>query len=95
MNTSTADRVTLSIEGMSCGHCVQAVTKVLSALSLVKVRSVVIGSSEIEVAGPHGANDAIAALEDAGYSARVVAQAQAPSSKAGGGCCGGPRSCCG
>jgi copper chaperone len=37
----------IKIEGMSCGHCVMAVKKELSKLP-VKVKSVSIGSAEVE-----------------------------------------------
>ena len=36
--TNTTRSVTLAIDGMSCGHCVQAVTKALSAVPGVKVQ---------------------------------------------------------
>jgi len=88
--------LTLAIDGMSCGHCVQAVTKALSAVPSVRVRSVAVGSAELEAAGPNAANDALAALEEAGYTAKVTSPAPAPPPSArAGGCCGGPKGCCG
>ena len=101
MNTTTnsAGRLTLSIDGMSCGHCVQAVTKALAGLPAVRVHSVALGSAEIEAGTSDAANDALAALQSAGYPARVAREeATSPTSarKGGtGGCCGGPRGCCG
>jgi copper chaperone CopZ len=38
---------TIAIEGMSCGHCVARVTKVLSALPGVSVTDVSVGSARI------------------------------------------------
>jgi copper chaperone CopZ len=93
--TNSAQQLTLSIEGMSCGHCVQTVTKALAALPSVKVRSVAVGSAEIE-ATPDAANDALVALEGAGYQAKVESRVAATVNSArAGGCCGGPKGCCG
>jgi copper chaperone CopZ len=98
MNSTTTptEPLTLSIDGMSCGHCVQTVTKALAGLPSVIVRSVAVGSAEIEAATPHAANDAIAALHGAGYPARVANRAPAsPNPARATGCCGGPKGCCG
>ncbi|HAP41343.1 MAG TPA: hypothetical protein DCQ94_16535 [Nitrospira sp.] len=60
------------------------------------MRSVAVGSAELEAAGPNAANDALAALEEAGYTAKVTSPAPAPPPSArAGGCCGGPKGCCG
>lgn len=93
--TNSAERLTLSIDDMSCGHCVQAVTKALSGVPDVKVNSVAVGSADIDAAGPSAANAAIAALGDAGYQATVARRAAAASPARAGGCCGGPKGCCG
>jgi len=92
MNTTTnaSGTTTLSIDGMTCGHCVQAVTKALSAVPGVKVRSVAVGSAEIEVSDSGAAGKAMAVLQEAGYPARaMVATDTSVSSKPAGGCCGG------
>lgn len=93
--THTNTATTLAIDGMSCGHCVQAVTKALSAVAGVKVRSVVVGSAVIEAAESGTTGKAVAALEEAGYPAKAVgdvaASARAMPAKSGGGCCGGAR----
>lgn len=97
MNTTTQNTkaITLGIDGMSCGHCVQAVTKVLSAVPGVKVKSVAVGSAVIETADGWTTGKAVAALQKAGYSAKAVGEttaAAAPmAAQAGGGCCGGAR----
>lgn len=39
--------LTLHIEGMSCGHCLNAVTKALTALSGVEIESVRIGRADL------------------------------------------------
>ncbi|GMV26723.1 MAG: hypothetical protein AMXMBFR58_27540 [Phycisphaerae bacterium] len=97
MNTTTnsTERLTLSIDGMSCGHCVQTVTKALSGVPGVKVYSVALGSAEIDAEVSNAANDAIAALGDAGYQATVARRASVASPARAGGCCGGPKGCCG
>lgn len=95
MNSTTTptEWLTLSIDDMSCGHCVQTVTKALAGLPSVNVRSVAVGSAEIEAATPNAANDAIAALHGAGYPARVASRAAASPRTTG--CCGGPKGCSG
>ena len=37
----------LSIDGMTCGHCVSAVSSALTALPSVTVRDVTIGSADV------------------------------------------------
>jgi copper chaperone CopZ len=87
--------LTLAIDGMSCGHCVQAVTAALSGVPSLELRSVKVGSAEVEVLRPSAADDAIAALKEAGYAARIDPTAQEARKTRPGGCCGGPTSCCG
>jgi len=41
-------RLTLHIEGMSCGHCLNAVNQALAALPGVQVDSVRIGRAELQ-----------------------------------------------
>ena len=53
---------TLTISGMSCGHCVASVTKTLQALDGVHVEEVRIGSARI-------------AFDDSRTNARAIAQA--------------------
>ena len=62
----------LTIQGMSCGHCVRAVRNALAALPTVQVNDVQIGSATVETDGTPASIDAImAALDDAGYAAEV------------------------
>ena len=94
--TQTTGTTTLAIDGMTCGHCVQAVTKALSAVPGVKVKSVAVGSAVIETADVWATGKAVNALDAAGYPAKAVGDAAAASAaspaKSGGGCCGGARS---
>jgi copper chaperone len=97
MNTTpeTIKTTTLNIDGMSCGHCVQAVTKALSAVPGIKVKSVEVGSAVIEAADGGATSKAVAALQKAGYPAKAVgdvaAAAHSMPAKSGGGCCGGAK----
>jgi len=61
----------LQIDDMSCAHCVQAVQQALAAVPGVeRVVAVRLESGEAEVAGRADAAALVAALADAGYSAR-------------------------
>lgn len=98
MNTKTETNrmTTLSIDGMTCGHCVAAVTKALSAVPGVKVMSVAVGSAVIETVDGWATGKAVAALDEAGYPAKAVGDAASAGSpmpaRSGGGCCGGAKS---
>ena len=95
----------LSIDGMTCGHCVQAVTNALAAVPGVAVRTVAVGSAQITALDGLTVARAIAALDDAGYPARASeSQTGSPARAAtGAACCGGAatsvapqgRGCCG
>ena len=87
--TKTNQTMTLSIDAMSCGHCINAVTKALSAVPGVQVKSVAVGTAQIEAKDGQGVGQAVAALEAAGYPARALAGDAPQSSKPAGGCCGG------
>ena len=93
--TNATATVTLAIDGMSCGRCVQAVTKALSAVRGVKVRSVAVGLAVIEAADGWAAGQAVAALEEAGYPAMALDDAEVASaprpSMGSGSCCGGAK----
>lgn len=61
----------LKIEGMSCGHCVGAVRKALSAVPGVRqVTEVNLDSGEAVVEGEADLQALIAAVQDEGYEAR-------------------------
>jgi copper chaperone CopZ len=67
--------MTLTIEGMSCGHCVASVRQALAAVPGVTVQDVRVGSATLGVAAPDAPTTAavLAAVEDAGYAATVAA----------------------
>jgi copper chaperone len=66
------ERVTMNIVGMSCGHCVSAVTKALKSLEGVNVEQVSVGTATVAY-DPNATSAAqiTQAVEDEGY--RVVA----------------------
>jgi copper chaperone len=60
----------LSIEGMSCGHCLNAVNKALSKISGVQVDSVQMGRAQLRYDEALISPEAITgAIRDAGYAA--------------------------
>jgi copper chaperone CopZ len=65
--------LTLSINGMSCGHCLNAVRQALESQPGVKVRSVRIGRAELDYDPSRTDPDRISdAITEAGYEAVVV-----------------------
>jgi copper chaperone len=70
------ERVTVSIAGMSCGHCVHTVTKALKSLDGVTVEKVSIGSATVSYDPSVTTVEQITrAVDEAGYQARPAAQA--------------------
>ncbi len=64
--------LTLEVDGMSCGHCIKAVHRALERVTGLIVRSVALGTVEIDLEVPGPAPDSvITALAEAGYPARV------------------------
>jgi copper chaperone CopZ len=65
-------QLTLHIEGMSCGHCLNAVNKALRSLDGVEIESVQIGRAEVRYDESRLDPDRIAAAITAeGYRASV------------------------
>ncbi|MFA6456173.1 MAG: heavy-metal-associated domain-containing protein [Bacteroidota bacterium] len=59
----------MSISGMSCGHCAMTVKKELSKIDGVTVKTVVIGSAEVDVDELKVTDQKLRqAVEEAGYS---------------------------
>jgi copper chaperone CopZ len=62
--------LTLHIEGMSCGHCLNAVNRALGAIPGVEIDSVQIGRAELRYDERTTNPDALeAAVTEAGYRA--------------------------
>jgi copper chaperone len=69
------ERLKMDIEGMSCGHCVHAVTKALKELDGVAVENVSVGSATVSYdPGVTSVEQITRAVEDAGYDARPAHQ---------------------
>jgi copper chaperone CopZ len=65
-------RATLSIDGMSCGHCVKAVSQALRKLPGVDVEQVAIGSATVAYDPSATSLDEIVdAVSDEGYGASL------------------------
>jgi copper chaperone CopZ len=65
-------QTTLSISGMSCGHCVQAVREALASVPGVTVEQVRIGAATLSYDPAAVAiDDVVRAIEDAGYAPEV------------------------
>jgi len=57
----------LEVSGMSCGHCVAAITTAVSALPGVDGVDVDLGGGTVRVGGTPDAAQVLAAIENAGY----------------------------
>ena len=65
-------KLDLEIEGMSCNHCVAAVSEALRELPGVTVDEVRIGSAALRYEPDQvSLDDIVLAVEDAGYSAQA------------------------
>ncbi len=67
------ERVTLKVDGMSCGHCVKAVQKALAGVDGAVAENVQIG--QVTVAFDEGKTNLgalIDAVQDAGYDAAAM-----------------------
>ena len=63
--------INLKITGMTCGHCVRAVTKALEGVSCVEKADVALTPGEAVVHGQASAAALIAAVKEEGYDAAV------------------------
>jgi copper chaperone len=66
--------LTLTIDGMSCGHCVMHVQKALRALDGVEVQDVKIGSAAVQFdPAKRTIDDILEAVRDQGYTPHPAA----------------------
>ena len=66
------NKLELEIDGMSCSHCVAAVSEALGDLPGVTVEQVRVGAAQISYQPDQVSPDQIVlAVEDAGYSAQA------------------------
>lgn len=72
MFTSGSDEITLEVDGMSCGHCQQAVEDALGELDGVTSVEVSLDDGRADVTVDEGTDPSTltAAVEDAGYEAQ-------------------------
>ncbi len=69
-----SERTVVSIEGMTCQHCVRAVEQALEELTGVESSDVAIGSATVRYDASAVGTDAILdAIADAGYSPALAA----------------------
>ncbi len=63
-------RTELTVDGMTCGHCVQAVTQELSGLSGVETVHVDLPTGQVTVVSdqPLAQDEVAAAVDEAGYT---------------------------
>lgn len=59
--------LTLKVNGMTCGHCAQAVTRAVEALPAVERAVVDLTAGEVAVEGRADADAVRKAIVDAGY----------------------------
>lgn len=68
--------LSLTIDGMSCGHCVMAVQKALRALDGVDVQQVEIGSASLQYdPAKRSLDDILSAVRDSGFEPHPAANA--------------------
>jgi copper chaperone len=65
-------KLVLHIEGMSCGHCLNAVNQALTAVPGAKVDTVRIGRAEVEMPDASSSDALVTAVEEAGYTVAMV-----------------------
>jgi copper chaperone len=65
-------KLVLHIEGMSCGHCLNAVNQALTAVPGAKVDTVRIGRAEVEMPDAGSSDALVTAVEEAGYTVAMV-----------------------
>ena len=64
--------ITLTVTGMTCDHCVHAVTKALQAVAGVDKVSVSLDTGRARVDGKASPEALIRAVEEEGYKAQVA-----------------------
>ena len=69
MSATTTTQTTYRVEGMTCGHCVSAVTQEISALSGVHDVEVDLATGHVTVASDRAMSreEIAAAVDEAGY----------------------------
>ena len=63
----------LKVEGMTCGHCAQTVTKAVESVPAVERALVDLKAGEVTIEGSADERAVRQAIEDAGYDVRNAA----------------------
>ncbi|UOV05528.1 cation transporter [Pseudoxanthomonas sp. F37] len=80
----------LVVEGMTCGHCVQTVTRAIQALDPDAQVQVDLGSGVVSIEGALAVEQAVEAIQGQGYVvAAVLPQASDAPPTPAASCCGG------
>jgi copper chaperone CopZ len=79
--------IELTVNHMTCGHCLSAVTRAVKALDSQALVDVDLAAKRVRVEGAMDAAEVIRALDAAGYAAGPVT-AQPQVARKTGGCCG-------
>lgn len=62
----------ISIQNMSCGHCLAHVTRAIHSIPGVKTADIRMGSAFVRLTSDDSPEPVLAAIRDAGYEARLV-----------------------
>ncbi len=65
-----AEPVTLQVEGMSCGHCIRAVTKAITALDQAAKVEVDLAAKRVVAQTSLPRADLVRAMEEEGFAVR-------------------------
>ena len=65
-----AEPITLQVEGMSCGHCVRAVTKAITALDQTAKVEVDLAAKRVVTQTSLPRADVVRAVEEEGFAVR-------------------------
>ncbi|MCA3418056.1 MAG: heavy-metal-associated domain-containing protein [Roseomonas sp.] len=65
-----ADAITLQVEGMSCGHCIRAVTKAITALDAAAKVEVDLAAKRVVAQTKLPRADVVRAVEEEGFAVK-------------------------
>jgi copper chaperone len=77
----------LSVQNMTCGHCVSAVTRAVKSIDPEASVQIDLQSGRVRVGGCSSAGELIKVLDEAGYPAAAAAAQPSAAPKKGGCCC--------
>jgi copper chaperone len=66
-----ADAITLQVEGMSCGHCIRAVTKAITALDQAAKVDVDLAAKRVVAQTSLPRADVVRAVEEEGFAVKA------------------------